>query len=57
MGYIRKFSTCVWFMVKSVLFKSKIFSDAEEQIRDRLEAREAVAIARVRVYLSANIGL
>lgn len=49
MGYIRRFSTSLWFMVKSVIFNGKICSDVEGQIRDRLEAREAVAIARVSV--------
>lgn len=55
-GYIRTFSTSLWFMVKSVLFKGKIYSDVEGQIRDRLEAREAVAAARMGVDFSTKIG-
>lgn len=45
MGYIRKFSASPQFMMKPVLFKGKIYNDVEGQIRDRLEAKEAVKIA------------
>lgn len=55
MGYIRKFSTSPRFMIKPVLFKGKIYSDVEGQIRNSSEAREAVKIARV--DLSTEIGL
>ena len=53
MGYFRKLSASVQFMIKSALFKGKIYSDGEEQIRDILEVREAFAIARVRTDLSS----
>ena len=35
MGCFRKLSAHVQFMIKSMLFKGKMHSDGEEQIRDR----------------------
>lgn len=44
-------------MIKSMLFRGKIYSDAEGQIRDRWEARDAVTIAKVRVDFTTKIDL
>lgn len=57
MGYTEKFSTNIQYMIKSMLFRGKIYSDAEEQIRDRWEARDAVTIAKVRVDFTTKIDL
>lgn len=51
MGYIKKFAISIQYMIKSVVFRGQIYSDAEQHIRDMLEARNAVTIARVRVDL------
>lgn len=46
MGYTKKFSTNIQYMIKSVLFRGKIYSDAEQPIMDRWEAKNAVTIPK-----------